>query len=64
MLWVLHVSAKEIAIQRGILLTALKEIASRGPLPGYETANALRLRLVLTQAIARTAIAKTKGTNE
>jgi len=38
------------------LLAALQEIADRGPLAGYMSASALRLRLVLTQSIARKAI--------
>ena len=47
------------------LLAALKEIAERGPLDGYGSVNALRLRLVATQSIARAAIAKaeTPATN-
>jgi hypothetical protein len=40
------------------LLEALKEIATRGPVDGYYSADALRLRLIATQAIARAAIAK------
>lgn len=40
------------------LLAALKEIAERGPIDGYSSAGALRLRLVATQSIARAAIAK------
>jgi hypothetical protein len=43
------------------LLAALEEIATRGPVPGYDSASALRLRLVATQSIARAAIAKAKG---
>jgi hypothetical protein len=40
------------------LLTALREIAERGPVDGYTSAAALRLRLVGIQTIARQAIAK------
>jgi len=38
------------------MLAALKEIADRGPVKGYNSASALRLRLVATQSIARTTI--------
>lgn len=40
------------------LLKALEEIAARGPIEGYNSAAALRLRLVAVQSIARSAIAK------
>jgi hypothetical protein len=40
------------------LLTALREIAERGPVDGYTSAAALRLRLMGIQTIARAAIAK------
>lgn len=40
------------------MLAALKEIAERGPVEGYSSASALRLRLVATQSIARRAIAE------
>jgi hypothetical protein len=43
------------------LLAALKEIAERGPVDGYGSADALRLRLVATQSIARAAIAKAEN---
>ena len=41
-----------------MLLDALRYIADRGPVEGYGSAEALRLRLMLTQTIARTAIAE------
>jgi hypothetical protein len=40
------------------LLAALQEIADRGPVDGYTSAGALRLRLAGSQTIARAAIAK------
>lgn len=43
------------------LLEALQEIAERGLVEGYNSADALRLRLVATQSIARAAIAKATG---
>jgi hypothetical protein len=46
------------------LLEALREIADRGPVPGYGRADALRLRLIATQTIARAAIAKATGGKE
>ncbi len=47
--------------ERNELLQALKEIAERGPVAGYGSADALRLRLVATQSIARQAIANAEG---
>lgn len=49
-----------LAASKG-LFEALQEIAERGPVDGYNSANALRLRLVATQSIARAAIAKATG---
>lgn len=43
-----------------VLLAALQEIAERGPVEGYGSPSALRLRLVATQSIARNAIALTQ----
>ena len=43
------------------LLAALQEISERGPLDGYGSVSALRLRLVATQSIARAAISKATG---
>lgn len=40
-----------------ILIAALREIASRGEVEGYSSLPAVRLRLVLTQSIARQALA-------
>jgi len=44
-----------------VLLRALEEIAERGPLVGYDAVSALKLRLVLTQSIARAAIAAARA---
>jgi hypothetical protein len=43
------------------MMEALEEIANRGPVEGYESVAALRLRLVATQSIARAAMAKARG---
>ncbi len=42
------------------LEAALAEIAERGPVIGYSSGNALRLRLIGSQSIARAALANTK----
>lgn len=42
-----------------LLINALEEIADRGPVPGYGSESALRLRLVATQSIARAALEET-----
>lgn len=56
---------KKLILRNGILraekaelLESLRDIAERGPVEGYTSADALKLRLVLTQTIARAAIAK------
>lgn len=43
------------------MLKALEKIAARGPIEGYGSAGALRLRLVAMQSVARAAIAKANG---
>lgn len=43
------------------MFEALQEIANRGPVDGYGSASALRLRLVGTQSIARAILAKLEG---
>lgn len=53
-----HSCVDRLTKQRYILMTALREIADRGPLPGYTSAGALRLGLVVTQTIARDALAR------
>ena len=52
---------KTVDVKVEELIKVLEEIASRGPVPGYERADALRLRLVGTQSIARAAIARAKS---
>jgi hypothetical protein len=51
-------SVARLKAQNAVLLEALKEISQRGPVIGYGSADALRLRLVATQSIARAAIAQ------
>jgi len=46
------------------LVEALQEIAERGPVAGYESASALRLRLVGSQTIARAALRAATGKGE
>lgn len=56
-----HLAALEselarVTAQRDALRDALSEVAARGPVPGYERADAIRLRLVGSQSIARAAL--------
>lgn len=46
-----------------VMFEALREIAARGPVPGHETAGALLLRLVGSQATARQALEAAKPDN-
>jgi len=57
-------TAKRIAARYNAehaLRKALEEIADRGPVAGYNSAGALKLRLVATQSIARAALALSKS---